>query len=107
MGMGLEGGIEGYIDSRSEIIYYIAISRGSRLDGPHFLQHVTVCGVFFLGVHEEGENRYLLWAVFAFFAQTSGREGIERAHEKRDDNHDPSKPTNLPQSYKNSCIWGF
>ena len=33
--MGLEGGVEGYIDSRSEIIYYIAIPRGARLDGPN------------------------------------------------------------------------
>lgn len=54
--MGMEEGIDGYIDSRSEIIYYIAIPRGARLDGPHVLQHVMVCGVFFLGAHEEGRE---------------------------------------------------
>lgn len=28
----MEEGIDGYIDSRSEIIYYIAIPRGAQLD---------------------------------------------------------------------------
>ena len=52
----MEGGIDGYIDSGSEIIYYIAIPRGDRLNGPHVLQLVMARGVFFLGAHEEGRE---------------------------------------------------
>jgi len=105
--MGLEGGIEGYIDSGSEIIYYIAMPRGARLDGPHVLQHVMVCGVFFLRAHKAAGESISSLGRLCVFAQTSGREGIERAREEGDEYHAPSKLTNLPQSYKNSCIWGF
>ena len=57
----MEGGIDGYIDSGSEIIYYIAIPRGARLDIPHVLKHVMACEVFFLRAHEEaGESMFSL-----------------------------------------------